>query len=306
MLQRPSERFLFISSWNDWMAGAHLEPDHRFGYAYLHATANVLSSYYRDEATELLIRDINSGFSPTSDVAIIFHCFHEDLIESVFDHYLTKVTGADVFVTVRPDVSRDAVERIRGRFSNVFIEPCENRGRDIRPFLFALRRIQSLNYRFGCKVHTKKTPHAGDENGSLWRNRLMQMLLGAADSTAQALKRFDAEPDLGLLVPAGSMVNLEEVRHHIDNTFWLDRLLGVLDKTDLVGNYKLSFAAGSMYWFRVDALAGFDRLVLPEDAFENELGQRDGTLAHALERLISLYALKNGYRTEEIDVTASR
>jgi lipopolysaccharide biosynthesis protein len=100
--------------------------------------------------------------------------------------------------------------------------------------------------------------------------------------------------------------NLEEVRHHIDNTFWLDRLLGALDRTDLIGNYKLSFAAGSMYWFRVSALDGFDKLVLPEDAFENELGQRDGMLAHALERLTALYALAKGYRTEEIDVTASR
>jgi hypothetical protein len=306
MSQRPPERFLFISSWNDWMAGAHLEPDHRFGYAYLHATANVLRSYYRDEATELLVRDINSGFSPTSDVAIIFHCFHEDLIESVFDEYLTKVIGADLFVTVRPDISREAVERIRRRFSNVFIEPYQNRGRDIRPFLFALRRIQSLNYRFGCKVHTKKTPHAGHENGDLWRNRLMKMLLGAPDSTAQAVKRFDAESDLGLLVPAGSMLNLAEVRHHIDNTFWLDRLLGALDKTDLIGNYKLSFAAGSMFWFRVNALAGLDSLILPEDAFEHEMGQRDGTLAHALERLTALYALQKGYRTAEMDVTTSK
>ena len=306
MSQRPSERFLFINSWNDWMAGAHLEPDHRFGYAYLHATANVLRSYYRDEATDFLVRDINSGFSPTSDVAIIFHCFHEDLIEAVFDEYLAKVTGADLFVTVRPDISREAVEQIRKRVSNVFIEPYENRRRDIRPFLFALRRIQSLNYRLACKVHTKRSPHAGEENGDLWRQRLMKMLLGAPDSTARAVKRFDAESDLGLLVPAGSMVNLEEVRHHIDNTFWLDRLLSVLDKTDLIGNYKLSFAAGSMYWFRVSALMGFDGLVLPEDAFEYEMGQRDGTLAHALERLTALYALQKGYRTAEIDVTASK
>jgi hypothetical protein len=29
-------------------------------------------------------------------------------------------------------------------------------------------------------------------------------------------------------------------------------------------------------------------------------------LAHALERLTALYALAKGYRTEEIDVTASR
>jgi lipopolysaccharide biosynthesis protein/SAM-dependent methyltransferase len=300
MSRPPGERMVFINAWNSWAEGAHLEPDRRFGFAYLHATANVLRYYYRDPQTEKLVEEINAGFTPTSEVAIILHCHYEDLIAPIFDRYLSKLREADLFVTAPKDISKAAIEEIHRKFPNVSFLCQENRGRDVRPFLFALRRIRSLRYNIACKIHTKKTPNREGVEGEGWREQLMEPLLGAPDSVARAAQIFAQEPEVGLLVPNGSVLNLALHHVHIRNTFWLDHLFERIGRSDLIGKYTVDFPAGSMYWFRVSALAGLDELILERDDFEPELAQVDGTLAHAVERVVAAYAAKQGYRMKEI------
>ena len=298
-------RLVFINAWNEWAEGAHLEPDRRFGCAYLHATAAALRETHNELQVAAFIDGVNAGFVSKSSVAVHLHLFYEDLTDDIFCGYLDEKRGDfDMYVSVGNDVSLSTLESVAGRTGNVFFLRTENRGRDIRPFIIVLEELLRRGYEFACKIHSKKSPHRVD--GHVWRHTLIAALLNGGDAVRQAVTIFRENPDVGMLVPEGSMTDLAAYEIHAGNIRWLDVLLKRLACESLVGNYAASFPAGSMYWFRVEALSDLADIVDVNDEFEPEIGQLDGTLAHAIERVIGLVPARRGYRIMEICVDARR
>jgi len=278
------ERFVLINAWNEWAEGTHLEPDRKYGYAYLDATARALSP----SATAL--KSVTATLQGVAaykqhNTAVIFHLFYPELWEEI-RQYLDNLQGDfDLFVSIPTEVGFDP-QRIIDHYPNAYIYHCPNRGRDIAPFLRLFSLVERSGYEYVCKLHTKRSLHR--EDGELWRTEIYQELLGSP-AAINDIKQKLSRDDVGLIGPKDHILSSQYFMG--GNEHLITKLAKELN-LDYRGEY-FTFIAGSMFWFKPQAISRILNLNLSEEDFPVEAGQIDATLAHALERLIGLLAYKS-------------
>ena len=276
---RSEDRVVFINAWNEWAEGAILEPDARFGHRLLHETRSALCRTYQEEQRPL----------------VVIHAWYPDEFGRILQALMKLRTDMEIVVTT-PHEKREHMASIALRNNaNVEFACFENRGRDILPFLEILHRRFSEGDRILLKLHTKRSPHLA--NGSQWLSSLLDSL-ASVDRWTSIVKAFAADPTLGIV---GAEASIQKVDKFIgSNSAPIEHLMQALRLDGPLNNTHL-FVAGSMFWTRTHALRPFIDASLNRNDFEPELGQIDGTLAHAIERLFALTAMASGYRLASAD-----
>ncbi len=285
----PDEQLVFINAWNEWAEGAHLEPDRKFGFGYLEACRIANQLHMLKEQKPSFDAPIKETLK--NNIAIVIHAFYLDVFEEILQ-YMESIdkNSIKIFVTT-PDSQVAAVKSLL--IKNGFDFTClgvSNRGRDILPLIKILPEIYQQNFTYLVKVHTKKSTHRAD--GDLWRNDLYSKLLDG-QIMKENIEFIQNHPEIGILAPDGHLVSMS---HYLaDNAKYITNLaarLGVEMETVM----QLPFAAGSMFSARVNALIPLLLLCFDENEFETEQNQVDGTLAHAIERVISVCASRLDYQ----------
>ena len=228
---------------------------------------------------------------PRAAQAMVVHIYYPDLWDE-FRDTLSKVDiPYDLFVTItwRGDETLALKERILAYFPKAWVMAVPNKGRDILPFMTLVNAGAFAGYRAVAKLHTKKSPHRAD--GDLWRRHLIEGILPET-GLAEKLDAFAANADAAFWVADG--------QHYTGQEWWgsnLERTRQVLARSEVrMPEGALSFPAGSIYWIKPLMISMLRSLNLHADLFETETAQVDGTLAHAVERVLGFLAMAAGQR----------
>lgn len=234
--------------------------------------------------------------SAKASIAIHLHLYYVEMLND-FVSYLNNIpVHYDLYVSV-PEASDPAAinaELKTGlcKVKSVVVEPVPNRGRDIAPFIVQFGK-RLAGYEIVAHIHTKKSPH----NSKLadWCQDILVKLMGYPGSSGGRVAHI-----IGLLQTTAKIVFPEGHNELIkDRSGWADNYdlaKYLLEKytQHLIHDFPVvEFPEGSMFWARAECLRDLLGLPLNYSDFPSEPIAADATLAHALERLILIFASKH-------------
>lgn len=282
-------RFVFVNAWNEWAEGAYLEPDRKFGYAYLSAVANVRAKGASNDPTLSCIADrLACSRKPKGRTVLCLHVFHEASTEACAAaiEIARSVMPCDVILSLPAFWDEGAAIKAVDLMDPVRIVIASHRGRDVGAFLKALHIAENLGYTLGCKLHSQKLE---EPSGS----QSIESMVGNRNAIESAMAEFAANASVGLVAPLTAMASWSDLSE-TENSQRAAR--AILARIGLEGAKLEDFVADSMFWFRLSAVTKATQLPFDISDFEPDLDAIDGTLAHSLDRLFPTLVVGSGYK----------
>ena len=232
---------------------------------------------------------------PQLRTALHLHLHYPELAGDLLRRLCTNASRPDLFVSTTSDAkAADLAQTFASYGATVALEVTPNQGRDIGPLLtrFADRL---LSYDVVGHLHGKRSlalasVGLGTELGVQWHEFLLQHLLGDRVPMIDViLGRFAEDPTLGLVFPEDPNLT----GWSLDREIALD-IAARIDPALAVPRF-IDFPVGTMFWARPQALKPLFDLRLDWTDYPPEPLPIDGTMLHALERLLPVVCRHAGY-----------
>ena len=273
--RRPSQEFAFPN------------PHHRYTEPEYGGQLDTFLKY--DEFTRL-----PSEFTPS--IAVHMHIFHRDVLQELASYVNNIPEGYTVYISIPvgkfdPNEIRDEVAEFLSGCKNIVVREFENRGRDIAPFVVGFSQ-DLLKYDLVLHIHSKKTKHNPAYAG--WRKYLLHYVAGNQNIVRQIINNFGNDQGLAGFFPPYHPTLRAQPNWGTNRgvATEISVRLGLPAPPEMCPDYP----AGSFFWIRPQKYRQLFAGGLSFDDFAPELGQVDGTLAHAIERLFGAIPLYQNAR----------
>lgn len=222
--------------------------------------------------------------------ALHIHAYYPELLPRMLQGLLLNQARPELLVSVTSDsAQRQVLEQLAGYPRRVVVRRLENRGRDLAPLFTGFRDEIVGRYDIIGHMHTKKSPYNGDF-GARWVEFLCENLLGGrAPMLDLILARMAGDAGIGMVFPDDPRAEGWRANRRFADA--LARRMGWQDLPD-----SFWFPMGSMFWARVHALEPVWGLDLGWEDYTPEPVPLDGSMLHALERVLGLCAPAVGLR----------
>lgn len=232
-------------------------------------------------------------------LAIHLHLYYEDMIDKCTFYLQNIPVTFDLFVSVpsEQDLAKiifhltDSLPKAH----SICVESVPNRGRDIAPLIVQFGdRLKS--YDIVAHFHTKKSPH--NANLATWFEDVMDTLCGSVNEVKQILNLLTR--DAKSVYPSGNKVSILDTGWS-DNFEIAAKVISDFNLGNLNNFPRVEFPQGAMFWARTSSLEKLLSMPLQFSDFPEEPIGPDGTLAHALERLVLILGLHEPGRNYRLE-----
>ena len=239
-------------------------------------------------------------------LAVCAHIYYTEMLDEILALTDTIPLPFDLVATTNTIEKKQEIEsRVRGRgqIAQAIVRVVEqNRGRDMSSLFITCRDLfLDGPYALVCRLHTKKSPHVETGRGNLFKRHMFENLLNSAGYTTNVLDMFSDNPWIGVAIPPAMHMSFGLLGHawlaNRGNVEALMKQLHIeapLDPDTPIAPY------GGMYWFRPQALRKLFAHEWRWSDFSDEPALLDGSLSHALERILCYVAQDARFTTQQI------
>ena len=234
-------------------------------------------------------------------VAIFVHMYYKELFEECISYLKSFSESVDLYLSTAAenlDVLRELLLK-----EEIFVKKIScagKKGRDAGALLVE-QREEFMQYEYACFIHDKKSSGGGTTSaeGRTFMELVWDNLVPNVNYVNNVIKLFDHEERLGILAPPIPMMG-RYVQSLAGNewTVCFEETLKVAQKINCpinINKGKQPFVLSTCFWCRTKALYPLLEYRWTYDDFMDEPLKIDGTINHAIERILPYVAQTQGY-----------